>query len=85
MSTLPKADDFRELINHWIKDARQKGQAYIDLVSGDVHRELGGYPGDNHRMPTCCSVMLSMMKASDQVLSQPDKGKGAYLTIRYFT
>lgn len=57
---------------------------YIDLNSGKIHREAGGYPGNNHRMPVCCEVMYNNMKGSDYVLSAPPKGKGATLNIRYF-
>jgi 5-methylcytosine-specific restriction protein A len=41
---------------------------YIVLVSGDIHRELGGYPGKNHNMPSCCSAMRSQMINSDKIL-----------------
>lgn len=85
MSGLPKAGDFRKEIQQQINDAREIGQEYIDVVAGEVHTKLGGYPGENHRMPTCCSVMKSLMKPTDKVLSAPLKGKGASLTIRYFT
>lgn len=57
---------------------------YIDLTSGDIHRELGEYPGRNHRIPSCCNVMMSLMKKNDIILTQPRKGKGATLTIRYY-
>ena len=58
---------------------------YIDLTSGDIHREIGDYPDStNHRMPVCCDVMYSKMSGDDTVLSAPPKGKGATLTIRYY-
>lgn len=57
---------------------------YIDLNSGQIHREVGGYPGNNHRMPVCCEVMYKNMKGTDYVLSAPPKGNGASLNIRYF-
>lgn len=57
---------------------------YIDLNSGEIHREVGGYPSNNHRMPICCEIMYASMKGSDYVLSAPPKGQGASLTIRYF-
>ncbi|MCI7800014.1 MAG: HNH endonuclease [Spirochaetia bacterium] len=57
---------------------------FIDLNSGSIHREIGGYPNNNHRMPECCEVMYSKMKGNDSIISSPPKGKGASLTIRYF-
>lgn len=57
---------------------------YVDLNSGDIHRKVGGYPGRNHQMPTCCGVMYQLMKGSDEVISSPPSGKGASVTIRYY-
>ena len=57
---------------------------YIDIVSGDVHRAVGGYPGNNHRMPVCCEVMYERVKGDDEVIAAPPKGKGATLKIRYY-
>lgn len=72
---------FEEYINTLLS---QISNEFTDLNAGIIHREIGGYPGKNHRMPECCEVMYSMMKGTDIVLSAPPKGKGASLTIRYF-
>ncbi len=74
--------DFENLIRSKIN--RMTGD-YIDLTSGDIHRELGGYPAKNgdHRMPTCCDTMCDLMAGNDEIIS-PTVGKGAYLTIRYY-
>ena len=61
----------------------EAGRSFVDVTSGHLHRQTGGYPGANHRMPVCCEVMYRTMKAGDQVLSAPPKGKGASVTIRY--
>jgi hypothetical protein len=63
--------------------AEAGGASYIDIRSEDVHRNLGGYPGPSHRMPSCCRVMLRLKTATDRVLESPPKGKGASLVIRY--
>jgi|YelNatPaOPRAMG01_1025707.scaffolds.fasta_scaffold49725_2 hypothetical protein len=65
--------------------AQQKGESYVDVRAGDLHRKVGGYPGPSHRMPICCDVMLKNMQLGDKVLYQPPSGKGASLTIRYFS
>jgi 5-methylcytosine-specific restriction protein A len=57
---------------------------YIVLVSGDIHRELGGYPGKNHNTPSCCSAMRSEMINSDKILYSPKKGNGSTLKICYY-
>ncbi len=57
---------------------------YLELVSGDIHRAVGGYPSNNHRMPICCKVMRAYMKGDDLVISEPPKKQGATLAIRYY-
>ena len=74
---------FKKEIERQKSGARARRQKSIDIVSGDVHRSVGGYPGTNHRMPVCCSVMYSMMQGADEILYAPPKGKGATLKIRY--
>lgn len=81
---MPKADDFRAVLNQLFKNAQDNALPYIDVKAGDLHRQVGGYPGPNHRMPVCCSAMRGMMKPGDNVLDEPPKGQGANLKIRYF-
>lgn len=57
---------------------------FVDVKSGDLHRVVGGYPGPNHRMPTCCATMKREMRGNDEILLMPPKGHGATLLIRYF-
>ena len=78
------ADECRDLILEKLRDAERAGLRYIDLRAGDLHTELGDYPGPNHRMPVCCYVMRELMKGNDEVLQEPPKGKGANLVIRYY-
>lgn len=73
--------DFKILITNKINS--MKGD-FIDLTSGDIHRELGGYPGNNHRIPVCCDTMRELMLVDDEVLESPPKGNGATLKIRYY-
>ncbi len=63
--------------------AERRGVPYLDINSGQLHRKVGGYPGKNHNMPSCCNVMYGEQKVGDAVLSSPPKGLGASLTIRY--
>lgn len=77
------ADEFRTELARRFVEAEKRGLSYIKISSGDLHRAVGGYPGPDHRMPVCCSVMETEMRAGDVIESAPPKGKGASLTIRY--
>jgi hypothetical protein len=79
----PKAEDFRRALWRLFQQAESLGLSHTDVVAGELHREVGGYPGANHRMPVCCDVMRSMMKAGDMILAMPSSGRGASLVIRY--
>lgn len=78
------AEVFREELTKIFLNAKEQNKEYIDIISGDLHRKVGGYPSKNHKMPTCCDVMKSMMKHKDEIIDQPPKGKGATLHIRYY-
>lgn len=79
----PKAEDFQIALDKTFKGAEHGKKKYVDVLSRDLHRKVGGYPGQDHRMPTCCSVMKSNIQQNDVILEQPPKGKGASLLIRY--
>lgn len=72
---------FENAIQDIFKNANTE---FVDVKSGDLHRVVGGYPGPNHRMPTCCTTMKHVMRGNDKILSMPPKGHGATLLIRYF-
>ena len=81
---MPKKEDFIKEIQKLKQEAKTKGLEYVDIVSGDVHRTLGGYPGKNHRMRICCEVMYEMMGVKDEVLNAPASTYGATVEIRYY-
>lgn len=81
---MPNKDDFVKEIMKIQQVAKDEGAAYIDIVSGDVHRKLGGYPSTNHAMPTCCDAMYELMKPGDEIIEAPPKGKGATVKVRYY-
>lgn len=82
-SASPSSDIFRTALQRRLRQAELEGKSFVDVKSGALHREVGDYPGPSHRMPTCCDVMRQGMKASDQILSEPLKGRGASLIVRY--
>lgn len=80
---MPTAAEFRAELTRILRDARRKGAEYVDVNSGELHRKLGGYPGKNHAMPSCCNVMWEEKTPRDIVLHAPPKSRGASLTVRY--
>ena len=76
-------DAFRAQLAREFAKATAARRNHVDVQSGDLHRKVGGYPGNNHRMPVCCSVMCAEKRARDVVLSSPPSGEGASLVIRY--
>ncbi len=77
------AAEFRTALLNLLQE-REKVEASSAVVkAGDLHRIVGGYPGNNHRMPVCCAVMRSFMRSDDRFLYQPPKGNGASLEIEY--
>jgi 5-methylcytosine-specific restriction protein A len=77
------AEKFRLVLHTWLKEAERTNRATVDINSGQLHRMVGGYPGVDHRMPVCCSVMEAEMRSGDAIVGAPPKGRGASLTIRY--
>jgi len=81
--SMPNADDFRRELGTLKTAAADRGQLELVLTAGDLHRRAGGYPGPNHRMPVCCSVMRQEMSPEDRIIAEPPKGAGASLQILY--
>lgn len=83
---IPDAKDFEIALTEELKLAQKTGLLFKIIVSGDLHRKVGGYPAKdgNHRMPICCDVMKKFMKSKDKILHAPLKGKGATLKIKYY-
>ena len=76
----PEVNDFRSELERILLEARGGS---VEVNSGELHRRVGGYPDNSHRMPVCCSVMRAAMKSDDKIISSPPEGNGASLTIRY--
>jgi len=80
---MPTASDFQAALDKIFRGAQERGLSRVDVKAGNLHRQVGGYPGNNHRMPVCCSVMRQNMRVGDTIVYEPPKGQGASLTIRY--
>lgn len=77
-------ETFEKELTKILNEAKELRKEYIDITSKELHTKVGGYPGKNHVMPTCCNVMRRMMKKNDFIKNQPLKGNGATLEIRYY-
>jgi len=82
---MPVADDFQQALVQVFYEAYRNHQDAVEGNAADLHRLVGGYPGHDHGMPICCSVMRSNMApdAGDIVIAEPPSGQGASLTIPY--
>ena len=83
VGSMPTADDFRDLLKRKFESAAADGEDHVVIQSRDLHTELGGYPGRNHRMRACCKVMYKERGSEDKVLESPPSGQGANLVICY--
>lgn len=83
LSQSRRAEDFRKALVEELDDAFRGGCDHLDVVAGDLHRRVGGYPGPDHRLATCCTVMRGAMTHRDRILAQPPSGVGANVIIRY--
>ena len=81
--TNPSLLTFESFVKHIKGMIINAGFDFVDINAGEIHRAMGGYPSNNHRMPICCAAMRSLMGPNDIILIQPKKGNGASLTIRY--
>jgi 5-methylcytosine-specific restriction protein A len=86
LMSVPTKSDFIDAIKQLKTESRTLELKYIEILSADLHRKLGYYPGPNHRMTSCCDAMYDSMDIhnGDLVVLKPPKGRGAKLKIRYY-
>lgn len=77
------AQQFRTELSRLLKAASARGFSAVELTAGALHRRVGGYPGQGHRMPVCCDVMRADMGPDDVIVEEPPQGKGASLKVRF--
>ena len=79
----PTYRDFQRRLEAVLRKAGRNGLSSVVVQSGELHRIAGGYPGQDHRMPTCCRVMIKRMRGSDKRLPDKLKNYGTTMRIRY--
>lgn len=83
MTTLT-SEDFRTELNAQILRATRQGRPSVEINAGELHRAVGGYPGESHRMPMCCQAMRDELRNGNAtVVFETDSGAAPALTIRY--
>jgi 5-methylcytosine-specific restriction protein A len=80
---MPNVEEFKSALEAEFKEAQRRGAPAVEIEAGQLHRKVGGYPTPFNRMPVCCAVMWGERRESDAIVSQPPKGNGASLKIRY--
>ena len=75
------ADHFRQELLAQMGRATAHGSIDMLVISGELYRSLGGYPGSTHGMPSCCDAMQAEMKPGDVLLVESANGAG--MTVRY--
>ncbi len=78
----PRRQDFEAELQRRLTAAAAAGQSSVRVNSGELHTSIGGYPGQNHRMPLRCEVMKDAMRAGDVVLQSPPSAQGATLVVQ---
>lgn len=66
-----------------LAEAERSGETLVRVRSGDLHLQVGGYPGASHQMPLCCRAMKAAMASGDRIILAPPKGVGANLIVEY--
>lgn len=75
-----RTKDIREHIESLKLTAKNNGQAYLDLVSLDIHKDLNL----KNRMPMVWNAMRQVMDKNDLILHQTPSGYSSTLKIRYY-
>ena len=71
--------DIKNYIDTLKQEAKDNGDAYIELISNDVHKALNL----QNRMPIVCNAMRQSMSSKDIILHQTASGHSSTLKIRY--
>jgi len=72
--------DIKVFISEIIDRSRQEGMAYVDIISGEIHKQMKL----SSKMPSVCSAMYGLMMENDVVLHTTPSGKSSTIKIRYF-
>ncbi len=74
------ANEIRQHIDKLFQEAKERGDQYLDLVSGQIHNQLGM----KNSMPQVCRIMYEKKQARDEIMHTTPSGKSSTIKIRYF-
>ncbi|MEM7685026.1 MAG: HNH endonuclease [Pseudomonadota bacterium] len=80
---MPTSDDFQKELDKLLREADELGFQAVEVNAGSLHRRVGGYPSQNHRMPLCCDAMRKRISDGDYELPNDLKKDGASFAVRY--
>lgn len=75
-----RTKDIREHIESLKLTAKNNGQAYLDLISLNIHKNLNL----KNRMPMVCNSMRQVMNKNDLILNQTPSGYSSTFKVRYY-
>lgn len=73
-------NQIRNYIDEKLKRALKDGEEYLDVISGDIHRDMNL----KNYMPSVCGAMYQLKSEMDEVLSTTPSGKSSTIKIRYY-
>ena len=82
-STPPDREGFETALHDILARADEQERQSVEVNAGELHRQLGGYPGPAHQLALCCAVMRQAMRPGDGVTHQGADAADAALTIRF--
>lgn len=75
-----KVENVRLFIMNKISKANDNGSEYLDIISGEIHKELNL----KNSMPTVCNAMYKLMSTKDEILHTTKSGFSSTIRIRYY-
>ena len=75
---IPTAEEFQVTLRAWMQGAEHASETTVEINSGQLHREVGGYPGQNHRMPMCCAAIRNERGGCDPTGASEETGRFAH-------
>ncbi|MCA0362690.1 MAG: hypothetical protein LCH67_01485 [Bacteroidetes bacterium] len=76
--------EFKATIKTKLRVAQAMHLPFLEINARELHSYLGAYPGNSHSIPSCCNALRFFFDENeDEIISQPPRGNGPSLTIRY--
>ena len=74
-------DHFRHELRAMLERRANCGAINMLVSSGELYRSLGGTPGPDNKMISCCDAMQGEIRLGDTVVLERYSGAG--MTVRY--